>query len=407
MDYISHKKKYPKDVLVYVEEFNKVEKSVLFDFFNSKEYDLFTNLTDRVKDSDKPSMILLNGYKGKTIQENTLYAIKPTTLQSLNEHKVFDSEIPNSFLIGYKVDIGNIDKDIFSDTVSVVKFPDFSDPNYHLYKQSNPLEIPLHHNGRLSFTVRNVGQGNWNEIWSDDEVIIVYDVGANMHASKALIRDIIGDRNILYNNSKPILILSHWDKDHYHSLLGMSDAELKSNFSAFVCRDFFPNKTSAHIFDRVITAIGGANIYSLSAEPKEESGPIRFIPLTHANKQIGVYNAQYHKNRNISGIALSVKTLEGSVILAGDAHYEQISRDILPDLNYKHQHHLVVPHHGGKAGYYTYHVPPNVSVENAVISVGVNSYKHPNPDYVDALELTGFKVKQTRFVGQDITIDLL
>ncbi|VXB66385.1 hypothetical protein MARI151_30287 [Maribacter litoralis] len=50
------------------------------------------------------------------------------------------------------------------------------------------------------------------------------------------------------------------------------------------------------------------------------------------------------------------------MILAGDTHYEQISRDILPHLNYPHISHLAVLSHGGKAGKFIYKTPKHISL---------------------------------------------
>ena len=127
--------------------------------------------------------------------------------------------------------------------------------NYIMYNGGNDInKIPLiNNNGRIGITVRNVGQGNWNEIKCNDSVRIVYDAGAPMTSSPDEIVNIIGNRSTLYAESKPILILSHWDKDHYHSLLGMSDNDLKNCFSAFVCRNYTPYLTCRILFMRWIT----------------------------------------------------------------------------------------------------------------------------------------------------------
>ncbi|MCC5928982.1 MAG: hypothetical protein JJU28_07030 [Cyclobacteriaceae bacterium] len=239
------------------------------------------------------------------------------------------------------------------------------------------------------------------------KVNIVYDAGAPMNSSRADIATIIGNRNILYPTSKPVLILSHWDKDHYHSLIGMTDTELQSNFSAFVCRDRVPNQTSRILFGRLRNAVGSANTYTISANSRlTRGGPTFFSPLTPINNQVVLYNSQHHKNRNISGLALTVKTKSGSIILPGDTHYDQISRDILPHLNYRHKHNLVVPHHGGKAGAYQYNTPALATVDKAVISVGANRYGHPFANHIASLRTSGFTSHQTNAVATDIIVTL-
>ena len=79
---------------------------------------------------------------------------------------------------------------------------------------------------------------------------------------------------------------------------------------------------------------------------------------------------------------------------------------VLPHLNFKHKHHLVVPHHGGKAGKYVYKLPKNVIPDKAIISVGPNKYKHPLSIYTSALTTDRFSVLKTQKVKNDITINL-
>lgn len=94
------------------------------------------------------------------------------------------------------------------------------------------------------------------------------------------------------------------------------------------------------------------------------------------------------------------------MILSGDALYEQLSRDILVDLNFQHTHHLLVPHHGGKAGRFKYARPFKTLFGNAIISVGKNPYGHPIENNIESLRGVGFHVRQTRFEKQDIVISL-
>ncbi|MBK9300646.1 MAG: hypothetical protein IPN14_08575 [Bacteroidetes bacterium] len=187
----------------------------------------------------------------------------------------------------------------------------------------------------------------------------------------------------------------------------MSNTELQNNFCAFVCRDRIPNLTSRTLFARISSAIGTANTYCIPANHRTtRGGPTLFSPFTSFKKQIVLFNSQYNSNRNISGLAVSVKTKVGSIILTGDAHYEQISRDILSTLNYTHKHNLVVPHHGGKAGTYKYSIPKLATVGQAIISVGKNGYGHPLTHYISALKASGFIVQLTQISINDIIITL-
>lgn len=266
--------------------------------------------------------------------------------------------------------------------------------------------IPIKFQGKYGVVIRKVEQGNWNEIHVNNKCKIVYDAGTSINASYLDIQRIIGNKIQEYSKSNPGLILSHWDKDHYHCLLGMSNNDLKV-FSFFVCRHFVPNLTCRLLFNRISTAVGSNNTYSLpNAIRTNKSRRIRFFPITPTSNQLVIYNAQYHKDRNKSGIVLSLKTSASSIILSGDAHYKQISDDILPSLNYIHKHNLVVPHHGGKAGSYIYNLPNSVIPNIAIISTGKNQYGHPLLNITRSLRLQWFNLRRTDLSFYDIIINL-
>jgi beta-lactamase superfamily II metal-dependent hydrolase len=405
MYYYYHKKYFPDDILVYIEEFNKDTGLVLFDFLDSNEYNSFAEFGGVNYSLSNPSMVLIKNYNQRTIRENTIYAIKRNVIESWRELNLINSENQNSFLIGYTIELSSYNNQIFFESVSLNDFLDYY-LNYYMRGSGSLKSLPGNIKGKLSVTVRNVGQGNWNEINADNKTKIVFDAGASMYATRNDIRNIIGNRAIKYSTDNPGLLLSHWDKDHYHSLVGMTDAEL-ANFSFFICRDRVPNLTSRILFGRIIAAIGTANTYTIPAEPRTTSGGhTHLIPLMPLSSQFMIYNAQHHKNRNISGLVVSLKTKSYSIILSGDCHYEQISVDVLPHLGFKHKHHLVVPHHGGKAGNYIYNLPRNVTPAKAIISVGPNNYGHPLLNYTRALALDWFSVQKTQTVNNDITINL-
>lgn len=409
MSITRYKRKNPKDVLVYIEEINKKEGVVLFDFIDSNEFSSFSRYINNESDVLKASMVFLKNYWQKSIQVDTIYAIKKEVIEGWVDQKIINNEV-DSFLIGYVIDILPSDNEIFEKSISMDPVDELFSPygffDPYVSGNGNSENFPIPYNGNFSFTVRDVGQGNWNEINFQNEVKIVYDVGASMFASKSEIRNIIDGRISSYLNSKPALILSHWDKDHYHTILGMTDDELKC-FSIFICIDLVPNKTSRIIFGRIRAAIGEDNIIALQSEERLERGsPTYLIPITPVQNQVMIYVGQRNKNRNISGIVLSFKTRDSSVVFSGDCHYEQISRDVLPDLNFPYIHNLVVPHHGGEAGKFLYNLSTNIKAGTGIISVGKNDYKHPNPDLKNALLTKKFKLIQTNFLKKDITINI-
>lgn len=410
MDYYYYKKKYPNDILVYIEEYNKEDGEVIFDFVDSNEYGLFTEIEKLNFNLSNPSMVLLKNYKTRKVQENTTYAIKRDVIEKWQELNLIYTNIENSFLIGYIIELPQLDGEIFSVPISTTNpsfnfFPYSIRQGNYLIERNSHFKFPVKLKGKLNVTIRNVGQANWNEVNENQDTKIVFDAGAPTFASRKDVLKIIGICSTRYANTNPGLILSHWDKDHYHSLLGMSDMEL-CNFSFFICRNDFPNLTCRVLYGRIINAVGIANTYSIPAfqRPSRRS-PVKFFPLNSLRNSLVLYNGQSHKSINISGIVLSVKTQKSSIILSGDCKYEQISRDILPHLNYSHEHNLVVPHHGGEAGKFIYNFSRQVKTNLAIISVGM-SRKHPNANNVQNLVSTGFKVLRTNFVNKDITINL-
>lgn len=166
----SNRKKIADSVLVYVEEFNRSEGVVLFDFIDSDEFGLFINLINPTYDLKEPSMVLLRNYKGRVIRDNTIYAIRLSTILSWHEQDIVKSDTLNSFLIGFNIDVSDTDELIFKESIS----PKFFVKNYYqeffMIGNGNGPHVPIQYSGTISVVVRNVGQGNWNEVCFNDIV---------------------------------------------------------------------------------------------------------------------------------------------------------------------------------------------------------------------------------------------
>ncbi len=408
MEFRSHKKYYPEDVIVYIEKFNKMAGELIFDFFDSNEHSSFIRNLNLTKSQYGPSMVLVKNYRLRNLQEGTYYAIKSNTLQLWKESENVNLNLEiNSYLIGYEIDLSNHfeeTEEIFMNSISF-NFDSklyFESRLYKPFKTNFPLPTI---NGDTSFVVRNVGQGNWNEIKVNDEVNLVFDIGGSFSMKRSEIRTLIDDRINDYSTSKPVLIISHWDFDHYHALLAMDDNEI-SQFSYIICRDILPNLTTRILGQRLRSIFSTSRIYGVSADYKLiRRGLPRLSKLNSNREQLVLYNSEEHKDRNKSGLALTLKKANSSVLFSGDLHYEQISTDILPDLNFSHKHYLVVPHHGGNAGAFSYSPSKLVKCAEAIISVGKNNYKHPLKVNLQNLKKI-FKVRMTILEAKDIEIKL-
>ncbi|MES2811506.1 MAG: hypothetical protein V4670_03465 [Bacteroidota bacterium] len=401
MYYYYYTKYYPSDILVYVEEVNRDENTLVFDFIDSNEYAKFDNALEIQNNILKASTVKVTNYKQKSIRENTVYAIDRKVLLTLRQSIELTED---SFLFGYSINLPDTTDFLFKTSVTIGELDRYTiGAIIRGGSDKTILDIPL--KGSIDVTVRNIGQGNWNEISVNNKVKVVYDAGASMYASRAVIRTHIGRKPIEYSESKPCLILSHWDKDHYHSLVGMSDAELQC-FSSFICPDILPNITSRTLYARIVAAIGSNNVYTVSNIPKVIGTPSTLGLISPVTNKLMVFNSTQNKDRNVSGIVLAIKTSNSSIIIPADSHYGLLSSYILPMLNHTHSHNLVVPHHGGNAGAYDYNMYPGTTPRQAVISVGHNRYGHPNLAYSRALTLDWFQVLNTQTEGADITINL-
>src|SRR5690606_34225269 len=172
MYYYYHKRRYPDDVLVYIEEYNKETGVVLFDFLDSNEYNSFTEIGGLEYSLSNPSMVLLTNYNQRTIQENTIYAIKKNVIEDWRELNLINFDNQNSFLIGYTIKLTSEINQIFFESVSLNDFFDFF-LNYYMRRSGNLKSLSIDVKEKLSVTIRNVGQGNWNEINENNKTSIV------------------------------------------------------------------------------------------------------------------------------------------------------------------------------------------------------------------------------------------
>lgn len=396
----TYQDKHPDDIVVYIESYNKEEGIVYFDFFDSNAYNLFNEYLGsdyNFYQEEKPSSIVcLSNYFQRRIQENTYYAIKRDIIRNWREQQL-TSIVEDSYLLGYSITNMNNDVEtpIFHTSISA---EDVGNSSFS-YQQGFELK-KITVSEKISIKIKDVGQGSWNEIYGNENLEMVYDIGASMHFTKEKIRTLIDSMIIQYEQASPSLIISHWDIDHYHILCGMTDEEFKV-FNCIVIRSLLPTLTSRRVYGKMTGALDRKKILSLNAEPKDKKKKNYLRAITPINSTIMIYNGEENKNRNLSCIVITVATDTNSVILSADSHYKQIANYVLPNLVAPNNY-LVVPHHGGNAGKFMYNLSMGVKPIVAVISVGKNSYGHPLESYKNALIEKGFKVQQTNFKGDII-----
>lgn len=395
-----------EDIYVYVEKYNKFSKYLLLDFVDSNELMFFNLITGFNYDWEhKPVMMEIINYKQKTVQKGVMYRISNETIQLFQQRIQI---VEDSLLIGFRIELNENDSDIIGKNILF----NLEERLWRNMDDSSYSDISQFKNKFKSYdklVVRNIGQGNWNELIFKDQIELVFDCGTIYTTKREQILRMIGNRNFEYQKSKPIFILSHWDVDHYHFLLGFDDNTINS-VSAFIYRGEIPNLTARKALGR-FRILNRSALFPLSAVlpklPKKSSTELEIIDLT-GNGNILLQNAYKNRSRNKSGIGLTIRKSSVSIILSGDYDYSQISDYILPILNYECYHYLVVPHHGGKAGKFIYNTSSKNLLKQAIISVGANPYnpRHPHSENITSLRAKGFTVIRTDIFSNDYCIDI-
>jgi hypothetical protein len=263
--------------------------------------------------------------------------------------------------------------------------------------------IPDPDEGDMEFVrVNKVGQGNWNDYHIGKQIPLVFDLGTNMNAPGESIRNLVDEilPDYKQSNQKPILIISHWDLDHYKCLLYLKPDEIDV-FDCFVLMETLPTATAKKAYD----LIAKNPLARIQAITNSSSGKLDsdMVDLYYAGKKVSLYQG-LGDNLNNSGLIAVVNNNNTIVTLSGDCAWYQLNHLNSKESSIKINrcYHLVVPHHGsGKDGSHKGFVLPNSwSCGESVISVGKNRYGHPAPSVVNYLKgLFGKSIRRTDING--------
>ncbi|WP_157976231.1 hypothetical protein [Lewinella sp. IMCC34191] len=378
-------------IRLYIEYFNRVSQDVIVDFLDSNDWSNLINARDITR-----SMFHLKNYSGKRLNVGSYYKLNINIFkEELIEYLPYDQ----SYIIDGVIDLENFEGEVFGAAQSISANESWErnidQPNCQLILDKEKIKYPS------LFIAKNVGQGSWNEIYSNEKLEFIFDIGASFRYSKKEIDLLVAMPNNRYINENPNVIISHWDVDHYHCLKALSDIAIVK-FSKFVFRNRLPNLTARVIFSRIRRLNPSCLI---AIEPFEKGDKHSLIKILDLGQYL-IYNSRIHRNRNRNALTMCIRTKKRSVILPADCHYEEINDCMLSDLCYPHNNYLIVPHHGGKAGKVVYNSNSNFVNKDAIISVGKNSYGHPLSSTVKSLESLNFKVHQTNHTLKDYRLEL-
>lgn len=259
------------EVFIYVEKYSKENNYVLFDFIDSNEFNFFSNTISSQYDWEtRPTMAEVINYNQRSLQEGVTYRITYETLIYFQQRI---QVVEDSLIIGFRITLNDADNTLFGPSKSFNETERFwrnMDDSFN--SELHPIIFDF---GKINqVIVRNIGQGNWNEIKSNERFTLIFDAGTIYTTKRIDVFRLIGDRDNQYQKSNPIIIISHWDVDHYHFLIGFQDDTIKS-IPIFIYRAAIPNLTARKVLGR---------FRSLNANALLPIAPIDPSPLRSSTK---------------------------------------------------------------------------------------------------------------------------
>jgi beta-lactamase superfamily II metal-dependent hydrolase len=233
------------------------------------------------------------------------------------------------------------------------------------------------YSGVIKLTVRDVGHGNWNEIKYRNKRIL-FDIGAQKNFGEEDLLEIIREAKFKIGEEIYIFI-SHWDVDHYHGILKLSDKELQLIKAIFGPANIPDTNTAKRVMNLINDA--GIKFYGVPFTSKRHPHKqIELNPIFSGSK-LKIYRSSETKSRNLDSVVMFLEGNKKSVLFSGDNTYEKIFDYVLTICKSNVPLNLILPHHGGRAGKFKINSWNTVNLENIIISFSEkNSYGHPLPE---------------------------
>lgn len=252
---------------------------------------------------------------------------------------------------------------------------------------------------KIEIDIYDVGQGNWNEICFNDNFLITYDLGAS---SSSVFLDTYNSitttqlRNLKINSIlktnfdwNKILIISHWDIDHYNGIFDISDNILE-NYNFCLVPNKIENLTTQRAFDKLLR---NTVVYPIEMNNKGRGiGASSVLTEIYSSPVFKLYKGTKCSDRNKRGLLLSLHAKNMDFIFPADHHYNQIENYIIPNC-INRNFNLVVPHHGGNAGNYNL-IRSWIHCNHSIISTN-GRYGHPKFKILNNLNTTFHSVYRT------------
>lgn len=375
-------------VVVFIERLvktateNKISKySIVFDFLidprSKNNFIARTNLS--FNDNSMLEVSEVTFEKFGVPRESSFYILPDEFITETEWLPVGTEEEFGANYIAFKASY-NARPAYFENAEGYLKFASSIDfENDNLFRN---IAVPFFNNlnsNNIDITVYNVGQGNWNEINFNNEALIVYDFGSSStqvlnelirttvqpEVQRMRIDTILGDGTL-----KKVLIISHWDTDHYIGLKSLSDIQLKS-FDFCIVPNRIENETTRNVVNRLLE---NTLVIPMEMNSRIAGGGSSRLTVEYDSSLLKLYKGTKCSDRNKRGILLSIHNNNKDYIFPGDHFYNQID-SYINSLCKGNEYNLVIPHHGGNAGSYRL-LDSIVNGVNGIISTG-GRYGHP------------------------------
>jgi beta-lactamase superfamily II metal-dependent hydrolase len=401
-------------IRVIVEKYSIVDRLILLDFISEIEFRSFCSIINQdIIPSDKRSMLLIENVifsPDNTPREGKLYIFSEKDIGFFNWERE-----PNELLGEYDPNLGSSDiiafrADNINKMINFFTNPLKNIPNLFLNDMGNIFdEVELFPfcgirnlcNENISVIIRNVGQGNWNEIYDIEGCKIIYDIGASIRYTNIQVKNLVNNSNAFSYN--PSLLISHWDIDHYRGVFQLDENQI-GNICCVYAPAKIPNLTTVNAINKLRNL--NVPLYFIPEQMNRKVPRRISLEKIISDNCIALFRGESSSDRNKSGLVLSIWQKTESIILAGDHYYYQIFEDVATELPLNVRINIVTPHHGGKAGSLNKFRKGRVKANIAVTSTGDNSYGHPFAENERHLKRIGFYWVQTDNLNADILIKI-
>ena len=248
----------------------------------------------------------------------------------------------------------------------------------------------------------DVGQGCTVSA-SDEDNLVLFDFGASIHFVGSHLEEIIKAHDFLWQDKESIvLIISHWDSDHYN-LLTAVEPSFFGRLDYVICTDHIRTLSAKLTADRIALYCGGGA--SVTAPKMAVKNCCGIKELFH-DERFRLFTGENSSDTNKSGLLMTLYGENTAALLTADHTNHQVWNAMYKEsVLGEEMLHAIVPHHGGDCG----KTPVRRGINNgkAVISVGEdNMYGHPCKCTTDAYKDAHFKLFRTDEEHGDITIEM-